>query len=115
MSEIIFDKQQNVNILALKGQFLGGAETDELSDIFKKLIDDEQLYLLIDLKKVKYINSTVIGVFISAHTNFARRGGKIIFCNSNKQLDGIFKITKLDSIFNFQDTLEDAKKSFENN
>jgi len=111
MSEIKLDKSENVNILGLKGQFLGGEETDQLSEDIKRLSNKDEKYLIIDLEKVKYINSTVIGVFISAHTNFARRGGKIIFCNVNKQLDGIFKITKLDAIFNFDKNIDLALKS----
>ena len=86
-------------VLHLKGNFVGGDETDELQDTVKKLADNGNLKLVIDLGEVSYLNSSALGVLIAAHANYTKRGGKIKLCQLNKNLENLFVITKLSLIF----------------
>lgn len=86
-------------VLHLKGNFVGGDETDELQNTVKKLADSGNLKLVIDLGEVSYLNSSALGVLISAHANYTKRGGKIKLCQLNKNLENLFVITKLSLIF----------------
>lgn len=86
-------------VLHLKGNFVGGDETDELQSTIKKLSEAENLKLVIDLGEVSYLNSSALGVLISAHANYTKRGGKVKLCQLNKNLENLFVITKLSLIF----------------
>ena len=97
-------------ILNLKGQFIGGDETDELRNMLKTIAEEEKNKLIINLDKVSYLNSTALGVLISAHANFAKREGKIVLCNVSKSIENIFVITKLSLVFPIAATLDDAIK-----
>jgi len=112
MSQVRLEEQIGGAILHLKGQFIGGPETDELKDQLKKISDSNQNNLIINLENVTYLNSTALGVLISSHANFSKRNGKIILCNVSKSIENIFVITKLTLVFTIADTLEDAKKLF---
>ncbi len=112
MSQVRFEEQIGGAILHLKGQFIGGAETDELKTYLKDISDNNQNNLIIDLENVTYLNSTALGVLISAHANFVKRNGKIILCNVSKSIENIFVITKLTLVFTITDSLADAKKLF---
>lgn len=112
MSQVRLEEQIGGVILHLKGQFIGGAETDELKSYLKGISDKNQNNLIINLENVTYLNSTALGVLISAHANFIKRNGKIILCNVSKSIENIFVITKLTLVFTISDTLEDAKKLF---
>jgi anti-sigma B factor antagonist len=112
MSQVRLEEQIGGVILHLKGQFIGGAETDELKSYLKDISDNNQNNLIINLENVTYLNSTALGVLISAHANFIKRNGKIILCNVSKSIENIFVITKLTLVFTISDTLEDAKKLF---
>lgn len=112
MSQVRLEEQIGGSILHLKGQFIGGAETDELKEQLKVLADNNQNNLIINLENVTYLNSTALGVLISSHANFVKRNGKIILCNVSKSIENIFVITKLTLVFTIADTLEDAKKLF---
>ncbi|MGH2574161.1 MAG: STAS domain-containing protein, partial [Ignavibacteria bacterium] len=79
--------------------YIGGDETDELRDEIKKLSDTGNLKLVIDLGEVSYLNSSALGVLISAHSNYVKRGGKVKLCQLNKNLENLFVITKLSLIF----------------
>lgn len=62
----------NIIVLKLKGNFVGGDETDELQNTIKKLSENGNLKLVIDLGEVSYLNSSALGVLISAHANYTK-------------------------------------------
>jgi anti-sigma B factor antagonist len=99
-------------VLELKGNYVGGEETDQLRDTIKKLSDDGNLKLVIDLGEVSYLNSSALGVLIAAHANYAKRGGKIKLCQLNKNLENLFVITKLSLIFDSYPNQVEAIASF---
>lgn len=99
-------------ILELKGNYVGGDETDELRDIIKKNSEAGNTKLIIDLGEVSYLNSSALGVLIAAHANYAKRGGKIKLCQLNKNLENLFVITKLSLIFDSFPSQVEAIASF---
>ncbi|MGB9697383.1 MAG: STAS domain-containing protein [Ignavibacteria bacterium] len=105
-------RENGIIILTLKGSFVGGDETDELRDTIKNLIDTGNTKLIIDLGGVLYLNSTALGVLISAHANYTKRGGVIKLCQLNKNLENLFVITKLSLVFDAYHTVEEAFASF---
>jgi anti-sigma B factor antagonist len=92
-------QEGQIVVLEPKGNFIGGDETDELRDTIKKLADEGNLKLVIDLGGVTYLNSSALGVLISAHANYAKRGGEIKLCQLNKNIENLFVITKLSLVF----------------
>lgn len=111
MSQIIREEIEGKKILHLQGQFIGGEQTDELRDTLKKMSEESDNNVALDFKDVTYLNSTAIGVLISAHASFVKRNGKIILCNVNDSIMNIFKITKLTLVFSTKDTIDEALKS----
>ena len=101
-------------VLELKGNYVGGDETDELRDTIKKLSEEGNLKLVVDLGEVSYLNSSALGVLIAAHANYAKRGGKIKLCQLNKNLENLFVITKLSLIFDSYPNQVEAIASFSN-
>ena len=110
MSQIKIEEQIGGVVLTLKGQFIGGDETDKLRETLKDISQKQMNNLIINLDKVTYLNSTALGVLISAHANFVKRNGRIILCCISKSLENIFVITKLTLVFTICDTFEDAIK-----
>ena len=105
-------KEGEIIVLAPKGNFVGGDETDELRDSIKKYSDIGNKKLIIDLGGVMYLNSTALGVLISAHANYTKREGKVVLCQLNKNLENLFVITKLALIFDSYTNQEEAIASF---
>ena len=110
MSQIKIEEKTNAVILSLKGQFIGGEETDKLRNSLMEIAQQKQNKLVIDLAKATYLNSTALGVLISAHANFVKREGKIVLCNVNKSIQNIFVITKLSLVFTIVESLNEAIK-----
>ncbi len=114
MSQVNVAEQIGGVVVKLKGQFVGGEETDELRDTLQKIAGEKKNKLIIDLEKTTYLNSTALGVLIASHANFAKRGGKIVLCNVSKSIKNIFVITKLTMVFNITDSLDEAIKELSN-
>lgn len=114
MSQIRIQEQKNGVIFHLKGQFIGGDETDRLRELINNISEAENNHLIINMEKTTYLNSTALGVLISAHASFVKHEGRMIICNISKSLENIFVITKLTKVFNIKDTLEEAIKLISN-
>ncbi len=101
-----------IGLIEAKGSLVGGDETLELRQAVAGFLEREYSKLLIDLGGVTYINSTAIGVLVSAHASYAKKGWHIKLCGMNKNITNIFVITKLTLVFDVYDTKDEAVKSF---
>jgi anti-sigma B factor antagonist len=108
-------KQRQVGqivVLAPRGYLTGGDETDELERTIKTVSESGNKQLLINLGETQHLNSTALGVLISAHTNYVKRGGQMKLCSVDKRIENIFVITKLSLVFDVYPGEEQAIASF---
>lgn len=105
-------QDQGIVILEPKGSFIGGDETDDLKFAIREIADKGNKKLIIDLGDVLYLNSTALGVLISAHANYKKREGEIKLTRLNKNLENLFVITKLSLIFDCFSSQEEAINKF---
>ena len=102
----------SITILVPHGYLTGGEETDELEQAIRKLGEAGNKQLVINLGETQHLNSTALGVLISAHSNYVRRGGQMKLCSVDKRIENIFVITKLSLVFDVYPTEEQAVASF---
>jgi anti-sigma B factor antagonist len=102
-----------IGLVEVKGPLTGGEETDELRRAITGFIHREYQKLIVDLSKVTYLNSTGLGVLVSAHTSYSRRGWQIKLCGISKKIDNIFVITKLVLVFDVHENRDAAVRSFQ--
>jgi anti-sigma B factor antagonist len=108
-------KQRQVGqivVLTPRGYLTGGEETDELERAIKSVSESGNKQLLINLGETQHLNSTALGVLISAHTNYVKRGGQMKLCSVDKRIENIFVITKLSLVFDVYPSEEQAIASF---
>ncbi len=102
----------DVVVLAPKGDLAGGDETDELEKAIKTLGEAGNKHLVINLAETQHLNSTALGVLISAHSSYVRRGGQMKLSSVDQRIQNIFVITKLSMVFDVYPTEEQAIASF---
>ena len=98
----------NVGLIEVSGSLVGGDETVEVRQAIAGFVDRKYQKLLIDLSNVTYLNSTAIGVLVSAQTTYSRNGWQIKLTGLNKNIENIFVITKLTLVFTIHSTREAA-------
>ncbi len=101
-----------IGLIEVSGSLVGGEETDKLRAAVAGFVDREYQKLVIDLSSVTFLNSTAIGVLVSAHTTYSRKGWQVKLCGINKNINNIFVITKLTLVFDVAESRQDAIKGF---
>ncbi|MEV8513714.1 STAS domain-containing protein [Dactylosporangium sp. NPDC051484] len=84
------------------------ATAPELRAYLHKLIDDGASTLVIDLSDVGFLDSTTLGVLISAHKRLAESGGVVELVIPHARLLRIFQITGLDRVFTIHESPAEA-------
>jgi len=101
-----------VAVLQPKGSLTGNRETDELRSALEQLGKEGNTRAIIDLSRVRYINSTGIGVLIAGYNDYNQRGGKIRLCGLSDSLENVLVITKLTQVFEVYPNEKEALASF---
>lgn len=77
---------------------------------FQSMVRNDQAKLLIvDVADVPYIDSAGIGCLVGAHVSRENSGRKLIIVGASERLLGSLKVTKVDQLFTFANTAEDAR------
>jgi anti-sigma B factor antagonist len=112
MTHVKTKRLNGVVVATPRGFLVGGEETDQLQTLIRDLVNEGNQHLIINLGETQHINSTALGVLITGHTTYARRGGQMKLCNVDKRIQNIFVITKLSLVFDVYDSEEKAIASF---
>jgi anti-sigma B factor antagonist len=83
----------------------------KVKDAIGELIDRGVYYLVINLEKVRYIDSTGLGVLIGGLKRVREHGGSVNLVCTNPQIKKIFDITGLVKIFGIFESEDAAMKA----
>ena len=103
----------DIAVVEPHGMLKGGKETDELENGLRKLINDQQAKIVLDLGKTTHMSSPAIGILASIHTSAVNRGLKVHVCNVERRIDHTLTIVKLVRVLNVFDTRADAIAAFD--
>jgi len=102
----------NVTILSVSGNLMGGPETTAVHDKVREIVGKGHKKLVIDLAKVKWINSSGLGVLMGSMTTMKNADGEMKLANVSDRIQSLFMITKLITIFETYDSTDKAIGSF---
>lgn len=87
-----------VTVLEPSG-ILDGIRGNQLRQEVSEIIKNGSDILLIDLKDVKFVDSSGLGALVSAMQMVRKAESKLFVCSVNDQVKMLFELTKLDRIF----------------
>lgn len=99
-------------IIELKGNVIGGPDSEEFSKLLHSYIDEGKKNIVVDLKSVKFMNSSGLGMLISGFTTVKNGGGSFKLANATEKINSLLIITKLITIFENYNSVDEALKSF---
>ncbi len=101
----------DVAIMHLEGKVMGGPDATMFHGKLHDLVSSGKKKVVIDLGKVEWMSSIGLGMLISALTTMKNNQGELrLACVTNIQT--LLTITRLITIFQTHDTVEEAVKSF---
>ncbi|MFO7526754.1 MAG: STAS domain-containing protein [Ignavibacteriaceae bacterium] len=104
-------EKYNAVIIELKGNVMGGEDTKDFTETLHKLIDQGKTNVIVDLSAVKFMNSSGLGMLISGLTTMKRANGHLKLANVTDKIESLLIITKLITIFESYESVEEAVKS----
>lgn len=105
-------EKEGVAILEPKGKIMGGPDATLLHEKLHECIENGTRKVVIDLAQVDWMNSTGLGILISGLTTIRNNGGELKLANVTDKIQSLLTITKLVTVFEAYDSIDDAIRSF---
>ena len=102
----------DVAVISLKGNLMGEPDTTDVRDKIYNLLQDGVTKVVLDLGKVKWINSSGLGTLIAAMTSVKNKGGELKLANITDKVESLFMITQLIKVFKTYESTDRAVASF---
>ena len=109
--DYIIEDSGTVAVVRFDGD-LGGGDDADLKRLFVQLRQDGKTNVAADLSKVKFMDSTVIGLFVWGMKNLREVGGDWRMFGISGPVLKIFEITHLDRAFQIFPSEAEAVASF---
>ena len=100
-----------ISVLQIDGKIIGDAVSILKSEIEKQSKQTDGK-LILDLVSVPLMDSSALGTIVSALTSLKKVGGKLVLLSPQKAVSNVLAITRLDTIFEIYQDLQDAVSSF---
>ncbi|WP_103664323.1 STAS domain-containing protein [Gracilimonas amylolytica] len=106
-------EKYNCVIIELKGNVMGGPDAEIFRDELHKLIEKGKKKVVVDLGKVKFMNSSGLGILIGGLTTMKNADGELVICQADKKIESLLMVTQLIKVFDHYRTLEEAIAHFD--
>lgn len=106
------DERYNAVVISLKGNVMGGPDGAKLHDTLHEFKDGGKKNVIVDLSRVKFMNSSGLGMLISGLTTMRNAGGDLRLANVADRIQSLLVITKLITVFKHYDSVEEAVESY---
>ena len=109
---VVEKEVEGVTVLQLAGRITLGEESNQLRLKLKDTLNQGKTRLVLDLGEVTYIDSAGLGALVAGYTSAQNQGANLKLANLTKRFREQLHITKLVTVFDVYDNVQDAVKSF---
>lgn len=104
------NKTENYIVIELRGSLLADVQSKDILQAASDYITNDDTKFVIDLKDLKFINSSGLGMLLTLLTKARKSGGDVVLANVPEQVNNLLVITKLTAIFKTGESVEEAAK-----
>jgi anti-sigma B factor antagonist len=110
--EVREKEAEGIVILELHGRLVAGPDSGDFRRKIIELINTGRTSIILDMKRVDFIDSTGLGTLVVAHTQLQKAGGSVKLLNVSKRNVQLLILTKLSTVFEMFDDEQAAIDSF---
>ncbi len=110
-SEISVDKIGSVSVVNLQIRSLDASNVAEFKKMIAPILQDNR-QIVFNLKRLKFIDSSGFGAFVSCIKQVNSNGGELKLCGFTKQARALFELVNMNRIFDIFHTTKDAVLAF---
>ena len=109
--EVFNEKKNGITCLRVEGR-LDASAAPTFEKALLSAIKEDSSKLIIDLADLAYISSAGLRALLVGAKEIKAKGGKMILAASNESVKKVFDISGFSSIFELQDSVDEALKKF---
>ena len=110
--QIALEKVGDVAVGTVPVEELDAGNAGEFKRDMAPLID-ANAKLVIDLSRLRFVDSSGLGAFISCLRKLNAKGGDLKLCGMSKQVRAVFELVRMHRVFDILDTRQDAVQAFD--
>ena len=112
MQFVIEQKDPGITVIGVSGAMTLGPELPVLEGRLAEMSQDSKSKVVLDLTNVEYADSAGLGVIVTSFGLINEAGGRLRIAGAGEQVRRLFRITEVDTLLVFDETLEAACRSF---
>jgi len=109
---INIEKRDKIDIVSFSVNKINALITEDIRDEVNKLTATSNPKIIIDLKGVEYIDSSGFSCFLSIMRSVRNNYGILKFANPDPAVMELFKMLRLNTVFQIYDDLDNCIRSF---
>ena len=91
--------KDGILVIGLEGNLLGEHSNAPVMELIKQAVEGGTKKVLFNLTDMKFINSTGLGMLLTAVSKTRNAGGELALCSLPDQMKKLLQMTKLESVF----------------
>lgn len=113
-SHLIIKRADGVSVVEFADRkILEELSIQEIGEELDRIVDGEPgIKLLLNFKNVDHLSSAALGMLITLNKKVKERSGSLKLSNINRQIFEVFKITRLNRVFDIHDSSDEALGAF---
>lgn len=111
MSFTLQKDKRGAVVVGVDGQLIVG-NRQELKQRVLDALEGGGRRFVVDFTKTGYIDSSGLGVLVSLSKKIREQGGELRLAGLNEDLQTLFELTKLDTLFAITDSAQEALAAF---
>ena len=105
------EKLNGFNVLFVKDERIDAHNSADLKDHILHMIEQGQVDLIVQMEKVRFVDSSGLGALLSGFKHAEAKSGKLALSNLQSQVLSMFELTRLNRVF---EIYADLNEVFEN-
>ena len=93
------EKINDYRVLFIEEERIDVHNSGELKDAILHIIEQGDTAIIVQLAKVRFIDSSGLGALLSGYKNATAKSGKLVLANLQPQVLSMFELTRLNRVF----------------
>ena len=109
--DLVLHQSGDVTVATVPVEELDASNAGEFKRDMTPVID-ASTKMVLDLSRLRFVDSSGLGAFISCLRKLNAKGGDLKLCGMSKQVRAVFELVRMHRVFDICATVEDAVRAF---
>ncbi len=105
---ILTTQNDDTLILSIQEERLDAHNSPELREFVLKLLGEGRTRFILDLSRVRFVDSSGLGVLLSGYKNVNLQSGRFCLTGLHPRVQAMFELTRLNQVFEVRANLDEA-------